>query len=148
MNLIWTTDIKGNMEGDVAVWRHWELCIRKSSSTEIHWNFTGLLLWEDKTCQFTMKSSPIEINWNFTGSNHALQWRHNERNLKSPAPRLFTQLFVQVQIKEYIKVPRHWPLCAEFTGDRWIPHTKGQEHGKCFHLVTSSWRVITLRRIW
>ena len=25
------------------------------------------------------------------------------------------------QIKENIKAPRHWPLCGEFTGDRWIP---------------------------
>ena len=25
-----------------------------------------------------------------------------------------------------IKAPRHKPLCGEFTGDRWIPHTKGQ----------------------
>ena len=24
------------------------------------------------------------------------------------------------------KGPRHWPLCWEFTGDRWIPRTKGQ----------------------
>ena len=24
--------------------------------------------------------------------------------------------------------------------DRWIPHTKGQLRGKCFHLMTSSWR--------
>ena len=33
----------------------------------------------------------------------------------------------------------HWPLWGEFTGDRWIPHTKGQLRGKCFHLMTSSW---------
>ena len=33
------------------------------------------------------------------------QWR-----LKSPASRLFTQLFIQSQIKENIKAPRHWPL--------------------------------------
>ena len=25
------------------------------------------------------------------------------------------------------------------TGDQWIPLTKGQSHGKCFHLMTSSW---------
>ena len=25
------------------------------------------------------------------------------------------------------------------TGDRWIPHTKVQQRGKCFHLMTSSW---------
>ena len=25
-----------------------------------------------------------------------------------------------------IKAPRHWPLCGEFTGPRWIPRTNGQ----------------------
>ena len=30
------------------------------------------------------------------------------------------------QMKENIKAPRHWPLWGEFTGDRWIPRTKGQ----------------------
>ena len=35
--------------------------------------------------------------------------------VKSPASGLFTQLFIQVQIKENIKAPRHWPLCWEFT---------------------------------
>ena len=35
--------------------------------------------------------------------------------LKSPAWRLFTQPFIQVQIKENTKAPRHWPLCREFT---------------------------------
>ena len=46
------------------------------------------------------------------------------------------------QIKENIKAPRHWPLCGEFIGDRWIPCTNGQQRGKCFHLMTSScqWR--------
>ena len=44
--------------------------------------------------------------------------------LKSPAPRLFIQPFIQAQIKENIKATRHWPLCGDFTGDRWIPRTK------------------------
>ena len=39
---------------------------------------------------------------------------------------VFTQLLVQAQIKENIKALRHWPLCGEFTGDRWIVRTKGQ----------------------
>ena len=26
---------------------------------------------------------------------------------------------------------------------RWIPRTKGQFHGKCFHLMTSSWKYIS-----
>ena len=28
--------------------------------------------------------------------------------------------------KKNIKAPPHWPLCGEFTGDRWILRTKGQ----------------------
>ena len=32
---------------------------------------------------------------------------------------------IQAQVKENIKAPRHWPMCEEFTGDRWIPLTKG-----------------------
>ena len=41
-------------------------------------------------------------------------------------------------MKKNIKAPRHWPLCREFTWDRWIPRTNGQKRGKCFHLMTSS----------
>ena len=61
------------------------------------------------------------------------RWR-----LKLPAARVFTQSFIQAQIKENIKDPRHWHLWWEFTGDRWIPRTKGQWCGKYFHLMTSS----------
>ena len=32
------------------------------------------------------------------------------QRFKSPASRLFTQPFIQTQIKENIKAPRHWPL--------------------------------------
>ena len=49
------------------------------------------------------------------------QW--GQMCLKSPASRLFNQSFIQTQIKENIKAPRHWPLCGEFTGEQWIPHT-------------------------
>ena len=45
---------------------------------------------------------------------------------QSPASPLFTQPFIQAQIKENIKAPRQWPLGEEFTGDRLIPRTKGQ----------------------
>ena len=55
------------------------------------------------------------------------------------ASRLFTQPFIQTQIKENIKAPRHWPLCGEFSRGRWIPRTNGQYRGKWFDLMTSSW---------
>ena len=63
-----------------------------------------------------------------------MAWR-----LKLPASRLFTQPFIQAQIKENTKAPRHWTLWEEFTGDRWILRTKGQYRGKCFHLMASLW---------
>ena len=44
------------------------------------------------------------------------RWR-----LKATASRLFTQPFIQTQIKENIKAPRHWPLCGEFTGTGEFP---------------------------
>ena len=70
-----------------------------------------------------------------TMTSQWVQW-----HLKSPASPLFTQPFIRAQIKENIKATRHWPLCwGEFTGDRWIPRTNGQWHGKCFHLMTSLW---------
>ena len=74
----------------------------------------------------------------------SLQWRHNGNDgVSNHQPRdcLLSDLF-KAQIKENIKAPRHWPLWREFTIDRWIPHTKGQLHGKCFHLMTSSYEVI------
>ena len=38
---------------------------------------------------------------------------------------LLNRLF-KAQIKENIKVPRHWPFRGEFTGDRLILRTNGQ----------------------
>ena len=39
---------------------------------------------------------------------------------------ILTQPFIQTQIEENIKAPRHWPLSGEFARDRWIPRTNGQ----------------------
>ena len=69
-----------------------------------------------------------------------LQWRHDECYGVSncqPHDCLFNRSF-KAQIKENIKAPRHHPLWEEFTGDRWIPRTKGQQRGICFHVMTSS----------
>ena len=60
---------------------------------------------------------------------NSFQWRHNGRDDVSnnhPSSRLFIQPFIQAQMKENVKAPRHWPLCGKFTGDWWIPHTKCQ----------------------
>ena len=61
------------------------------------------------------------VSLHITGTSQWAQWR-----LKSTASRLFAQPFVQVRLKENIRVPRHWPWWGEFTDDRWTPRTKGQ----------------------
>ena len=63
----------------------------------------------------------LSFRWIITMTSY---WER--RRLKSLALQLFTQPFTRVQIKENSKAPRHWPLCGEFTGDRWILRTKGQ----------------------
>ena len=71
-----------------------------------------------------------------------LQWRHYERDAVSnhqPHDCLINLLFKADQRKH--KAPRHWPLWGEFPGYRWIPCTKGQQCGKCFHLMMSSWNI-------
>ena len=50
---------------------------------------------------------------------NALHWRHNDHD--GALNQLFTQPFIQTQIKENIKAPRHWPLCGEFTGTGEFP---------------------------
>ena len=69
--------------------------------------------------KYRWHSLPCQINITMTS-----QWAR--WCLKSAASRLFTQSFIQTQIKENIKAPRHWPLRGDFTGDRWISRTKGQ----------------------
>ena len=51
----------------------------------------------------------LSLFWFITVTSQWARWR-----LKSPASRLFTQSFIQPQIKENIKAQRHWPLCWEF----------------------------------
>ena len=58
-------------------------------------------------------SSALNEHHNFAHGITITSWLARLR-IKSPAVRLFTLPFIQAQIKENIKVPRHWPLCGEF----------------------------------
>ena len=64
---------------------------------------------------------------------HLYSSRHREHDVimnamasRIPSLTIVYSTFIQAQAKENIKASRHWPLCGEFTGDRWIPRTKGQ----------------------
>ena len=66
---------------------------------------------------------------------------------KSPASWLFTQSFIQTQIKENIKVPRHWSLCGDSPGTGEFPAqmASNAENGSI------SWRhhgMVELKRYW
>ena len=72
-----------------------------------------------------------------------LQWRYNRHDgVSNPRPHhcLLNRL-LRCRSKKTSKLPITGPLCGKFIGDRWIPRTKGQQRGKCFHLMTSSWSV-------
>ena len=77
---------------------------------------------------FKILGQMLVLEYTLRESILALQWRHNERDGVSnhqPHRCLLNGLF-NAQIKENIKAVRHWPLWGEFTGERWIPRTKGQ----------------------
>ena len=77
----------------------------------------------------------------FGSRKYTFQWRHNGHdgvlNHQPHYSCLLNRLFGR-RSKKTSKLRRHWPLCGEFTGDRWIPRTNGQQRGKCFYLMTSS----------
>ena len=80
-----------------------------------HWHLGKSMIASDSM------TKPWRILNSITVTPQWARWR-----LKSPASPLFTQPFSQTQIKENINALCHWPLCGEFTGDRWIPRTNGQ----------------------
>ena len=56
-------------------------------------------------------------------------WHYNDVIMSAIASQLTSLTIV---IKENIKAPRHWPLCREFTGHRWIPRTKASNAENVF----------------
>ena len=65
--------------------------------------------WSPHRTKTLGKLCPTEnLLQNITVTSQWVRWR-----LKSPASRLLTEAFIQAQIKENIKAPRHWPLCGD-----------------------------------
>ena len=100
------------------------VCIRNS----LHVYYIRILLLLTPCYRFRRYGHPIPPRIVNTIKTVSLQWRHNERvGVSNHQPRdCLLYCLCKAQIKENIKAPRHWPLRGEFTGDRWIPRTKGQ----------------------
>ena len=109
----------------VLIWRHWEQIL-----TEDLQNFQNhlwmLKIWitciffsERITCKIRLQTQKdhisyiIENGWYRFPSNIILVQTLYICFKDSP--------FIQTQIKENIKAPRHWPLCGEFTGTGEFP---------------------------
>ena len=86
-------------------------------------------MWHQLTNQLCALTLPMLIPRDNSTVSHtrsaaptqcSLQWRHHDHDgvsIHQPHG-CFIQSFIQTQIKENIKAPRHWSLCGEFTGDR------------------------------
>ena len=87
-----------------------------------------VVVYSGQSCPIT--ETKIKVTSSF-------QWRHNKRDGVSnqkPHDCLLNRSFTTDQRKH-----QSWPLWGELTGDQWIPRTKGQWRGKCFHLMTPKW---------
>ena len=98
-----------------------------TSVCQISYKCSGLVRWCSLQFSFGVCGGWVGVpdhGWSLWGSlPNALHWRHNDRGgrFRSPASRLFTQSFIQAEIKENIKAPRYWPLCGELTGTGEFP---------------------------
>ena len=110
-------------------------------------------LWMDNQFKFKITFLSPNVRHNASTQIAVCQLMHYNGVMMGAMASQITSLtivyltIIQAQIKENIKAPRHWPLCGEFTGDRWIPCTDGQQRGKCFHLMTSSCKYKSLAHV-
>ena len=77
----------------------------------------------------------------FADMTVTLRWRHNGGDSVSnhqPNDYLLNRLFGANQSKHQSSASL--AFVRGIHRDRWIPRTKGQLRGKCFHLMTSSWK--------
>ena len=100
----------------------------------------------------------LTLMWRYCNGNRRLQYPvvlgdvqyYNDvtwasRRLKLPATELLRRLLRRTS-KNTSKLRVTGPLWGESTGARWIPRTKGQWSGWCFHDMTSLW-VIYVRHV-
>ena len=126
-------DVKAGKHSWQAIKIHdifWPGCPLRSAAAHFRM-LSKVVCHESSTAQLGKPNKPLKVkvwSWNCHSKNwwqtpmlwnihSALQWRHNDHDRVSiHQPHGCLQPFIQTQIKENIKAPRHWPLCGEFTG--------------------------------
>ena len=96
-------------------------------------------LWFQEHSRYLDIGNQSSTCWPSSRRYSPYQWRYNERHGVSNHRRLDSLLncLFRHRSKKTSKLCDTGPLWGESTGDRWIPLTKGQQRGKCFHLMTS-----------
>ena len=103
---------------------------------DVPWAYTCLDVTatvNEKTTSLNPRSSvSVEPAWRFRLTPPVLRLIHHYCDVimgafasQITSLTIVYSTLIQAQIKGNIKAPRHWPLCGEFTGNRWIPRTKG-----------------------
>ena len=111
--------IDGHSIGEVQYTGFWQSV---ASSNQFKFKFKSVSCY---TIQFKLQVTCDVIRYRLQGwDTQTLQWRHNGHDgVSNHQPH---------RSKENIKVPRHWPLWGEFTGDRWISLHEGPITRKMF----------------
>ena len=110
-----------------------------------------LIIHDSQYCQFIAHTvysiTHIQCCFSLTQAMvwmpHRLHWRHNDHDGVSnhqPHGCLLNRLFGRRSKKSSASLA----FVRGIHRDRWIPRTKGQLRGKCFHLMTSSWSEVIL----
>ena len=124
------------VHGQLSVWSCWNYWVNIFKHTYVHTR-------AEHVYNYAMES--IFISWRH--HDLALHWRHNDRDgVSSHQPHgcLLNHLFRR-RSKKTSKLHVTGLCVWGIHRDRWIPRTKGQLRGKCFHLMTSSWVVWYVR---
>ena len=104
------------------------------------------ILWQEKYQWIVAKRGEVLLFVARPFHAETSWWRHQMGTfsvllaLCASASLLFTQPFIQEQIKENIKVLRHCVLRSPLTGE--FPARRASKSGTCFHLMTSSWFLV------
>ena len=92
-----------------------------------------------RECEWTSTSFEAEfLHSNILSCKEStLHWRRNDHNgVSNHQPHVYSDAD-QRKHQSSASPAFVWGIHR----DRWIPRTKGQLRGKCFHLMTSSWRI-------
>ena len=106
------------------------MCINSADLTQ--WQFKNIFGSDVDPKKYDVAA----VMYSLSGNNHDVKMGARASQITSPTI-VYLIVYSDADQRKH-QAPRHWPLCGEITGDRWIPRTNGQLLEKCFNFMTSS----------